>query len=386
MTRKGGRNARAGSGRRPAGLTDAQINSLFDRLDRVTKGEDPRRSFTRWSYRLMNAELSIEHPGGSRTGVPVACRNLSCGGAGVIHSSFVYPGSRCVLQLTTPTGHQNEVHGAVVRCNHVEGIVHELGVKFDEEIEIGAYTGADPIAGAFRHESVDPELLEGCILSIESSELDQRLVSHYLKDTHVRLRTAEEADEAIKLASEGCDAILCDLTIGDTPVGEFISTLRDRGVFTPVVIITVNQGGASQDAAKEAGAVGLLFKPIRREDLIRSLADHLISAGRPPAAQQVTHDQDACVVEAFLEQLSMFVSEFNKARKEQDRERCATLSSNLAAAANQVRLAHIGELASRLANALEDAQDVESQSELIGELEAASDRVLSKQNTQAKSA
>lgn len=60
-----------------------------------------------------------------------------------LHCSFLYPGSIISATLRTRDGEQMSVTGKVVRCEHVSGRVHEVGVKLDQAIDPGAL-GARP--------------------------------------------------------------------------------------------------------------------------------------------------------------------------------------------------------------------------------------------------
>ena len=64
--------------------------------------------------------------------------DLSPNGMAFLHCSFLYPGSTIAATLRTRDGEQMSVTGKVMRCEHVSGRVHEVGVKLDHAIDPAA--------------------------------------------------------------------------------------------------------------------------------------------------------------------------------------------------------------------------------------------------------
>ena len=66
----------------------------------------------------------------------VIARNISSKGLGFLFGQLVDPGNRCTILLETVDGKIESVAGTVVRCCHLEGCVHDVGLMFDEPIEL----------------------------------------------------------------------------------------------------------------------------------------------------------------------------------------------------------------------------------------------------------
>jgi len=66
-------------------------------------------------------------------------RNLSKGGLSFLHGGFVYPGTRCMVQLITTLGASDDVLGTVVSCRYIESMIHEVSIRFDREIDPSVY-------------------------------------------------------------------------------------------------------------------------------------------------------------------------------------------------------------------------------------------------------
>lgn len=66
----------------------------------------------------------------------VRCRNISIGGLGFLHGAYVHPGTRVVLTLVSANKQGYRINGTIIRCRHLTKTVHEVGVAFDETIDL----------------------------------------------------------------------------------------------------------------------------------------------------------------------------------------------------------------------------------------------------------
>ena len=71
-------------------------------------------------------------------------RNLSVLGFAFVHGAFVNSGMRCRLTLPMLGNRWCEVEGTVRRCRHVKGVVHEVSVVFDEDLDLGEIVHLTP--------------------------------------------------------------------------------------------------------------------------------------------------------------------------------------------------------------------------------------------------
>jgi hypothetical protein len=115
-------------------------------------GRCDQRRDPRFPYRLGGSVIiEVVHPGGSRVRYIVRPRNLSRSGLGFLHGNFIYTGTRCVVMLMTQDGAAIPCNARVVRCRHIQGKVHGLGIKFDKPLKnLGDYLdAADPTPTAW---------------------------------------------------------------------------------------------------------------------------------------------------------------------------------------------------------------------------------------------
>ncbi len=128
-------------------LSEADRKEILDKLDQaqeVASDKDHlainRRVDPRYPYRLSDIPIVVQQPGGVITRLKVSPRNLSAGGIAFLHGGYLYAGSHCTIQLSAPKIKPIAVCGEIVNCRHVDGILHEVCVKFDMPIEPGLFT------------------------------------------------------------------------------------------------------------------------------------------------------------------------------------------------------------------------------------------------------
>ena len=94
--------------------------------------------------------VRIQHPGGTATTLSVTARDLSMSGVGFFHTSYIHPGTPAVFIMKRLGGEAVPVPGAIMRCRHVSGRVHEVGAVFDAEVRIEEFceTGRSAPAAA----------------------------------------------------------------------------------------------------------------------------------------------------------------------------------------------------------------------------------------------
>lgn len=127
-------------------LNDSEKKKVVEAIKhRSTHSADRRkRSESRHdASRLPDITVEVRSPSGDVQTHTVPPVDLSPGGMAFLHCSFLYPGSAIAATLRTRDGEQMSVTGKVVRCEHVSGRVHEVGVKLDQAIDPAAL-GARP--------------------------------------------------------------------------------------------------------------------------------------------------------------------------------------------------------------------------------------------------
>lgn len=93
---------------------------------------EPRRACGAYPVALLEIMHPHGYPGRYRTVV----RDISTRGIGLLHGNFVYTGRQCRVTLKGRSGTLVTLAATLVRCQHVEGRVHELGLQFDTPINL----------------------------------------------------------------------------------------------------------------------------------------------------------------------------------------------------------------------------------------------------------
>ncbi|MFT5422996.1 MAG: CheY-like chemotaxis protein [Phycisphaerales bacterium] len=276
------------------GLRDRELTQLLGSLETASKSAPSNpidREFSRWPFPSTSVPVTLIHPGGNEVGLRLACRNLSRGGVGLLHAAFVHPGSRLAIDLPRRTGGEQRIEGTVARCLHREGIIHEVGVQFDEPIAIRDFIRPDLFEGWLSYERIDPSQIEGSLIHVEPEPMDQKIVRHFLRETRVRIRSFATGAEALASARSGTDLILCEQTLNDMSGPEFIRALREQQNQSPVVLTASSPTPEATPEIRFSGANAFLTKPFDSAHLLLAVAEFLVgpaSTSSDPGCLQST--------------------------------------------------------------------------------------------------
>ncbi len=129
-------------------LDDQKWADLTRRVrEAAAQGQNPaeKRHHERKRYeKRIRCILRAQQPGAKEPqNFIVYSRNLSRGGLGFFHGAYVHPRTVCQVILPRPDGKGAVIDARVQWCRHVEQRIHEVGVQFDEPIEIDAFLDGD---------------------------------------------------------------------------------------------------------------------------------------------------------------------------------------------------------------------------------------------------
>jgi CheY-like chemotaxis protein len=222
----------------------------------------------------VTAVVSLREEAGGQRRFAVVARNLSNTGLGLLHGSFIHPGSACAVGLRRLDGGVSVLEGVVRRCVLVECGVYEIGVEFLSRVNAGEYVcfGGDQ---SFRCERVDPGALSATVLHVSDSRIEQRMLAHQYKDSSIDLLHASSLEEACEMMAFGPRLILVDHSVGDWSGVEMVSRLREAGAAVPILLMSAERWEQLREPAAEAGADEVLAKPFSEELLHRATAEYL---------------------------------------------------------------------------------------------------------------
>jgi CheY-like chemotaxis protein len=324
------------------------------------------REYKRWPFDRIPVKMETTHPGGAVTCLPYACRNLSRGGIGLLHSAFVHEGTKCVVILPHPERGEIKIPGKIVRVRHVTGKVHEIGVKFDMPVDVRRVLRLDPSEGGFMLEKVNPEHLKGSLLYIEDSELDRSLVRHFLSESNLDLTPAKTAAEAMeRAAADEPDVILCDLDLPDMNGLELFKKLRAAGISAPFVLISADPTSSTRIGPNDPKPENFLVKPTTKERLLSTLGEILLLEGQRSTSRSAIatsleeSDPLRSQVPSFIGEVARMAELLSKAIETKDAQIARRLAFQIKGSAPTLGFATLGEIASGAYTAVTSSMSVE---------------------------
>ncbi|GAF81553.1 unnamed protein product, partial [marine sediment metagenome] len=281
----------------------------------------------------------------------VRTRNLSRGGMSFLLGGFVHNNTRCTVLLATPHRALDDMCGTVVRCRYIEGNLHEVGVRFDQNIDPAAYCRA---------------AVHARVLLAEDDPAVARLVVFHLEKLNARVDHAENGREAIDKAMQNAyDVILMDM---DMPVIDGFGALRELrgGGYTGMIVAAT---GMTQPGDRErclsAGCDGYIAKPYQR----RELCDLLESLRDEPLFSRFRNDPSMIgIIDAFVVELPAKIRALQEAVVQRDVNRLQHLTRALKGEGSSYGFDVITEAAARIEKALIEGFSLEDVSKDTAEL------------------
>jgi CheY-like chemotaxis protein len=258
-------------------LSDRDRRRLVDSInDRAGGAVSDERRRLRVAIDAAKAIVEVIHPSGARAVHAVVPRNLSRCGFAFILGRFVYSDSPCVVDLPTRDGQSLKIPGKVLRCRHVQGMMHEVSVLFSAPIDLTAFATLT----ADEQQRLEQELWEQqaaarknahaqepCsprALIIAGGQTDRSLFALWMKKLNLDCLEAAGAGEALAALQSGpVNLIVVDLD-SQPPDGKLalISELRHSGFAGPIVALTADEEPAHQVRVLEAGCQAVVYKPL----------------------------------------------------------------------------------------------------------------------------
>lgn len=345
-----------------------KLNALFDEMEQRNPSaqQDPRRSHVRWNYRQLAVRVQVVHRAGSQASFHVACRNLSSGGMSVLHSSFLHTGTRIIVTLTHVSGHSIEVEGTVARCIHIQGVCHEIGIKFSQPVDARNFVKLDLIEDAFVLEKVAPESLEGVVVYIAGTKEDETIMGHFLRDSRVRLRVANSMESALAQLDDQTDLLICDHPVNEQSAADIIEGLRAQGRTHPAIIVAADTSPGARAKFVQAEISTFLPKPLEQNTLMRALAEFMASDKDMGAAfsSLPRNHPNMSKLDGFIKEANAQGVEIEKAIRDNDYPNARKLVGHMLKVAPTMgfhKLAQVAQLADQALNSTMSVEESRSQ-------------------------
>lgn len=351
----GSQNITEGGRPNSLGLGQRELGELLDRLEEPDQhGSDPKRDFVRWPFRQTSVKVQILHAGGTPASITVACRNISRTGMSILHSSYLHTGTKCRVLLPLPGKDDISMDGWITRCTHRSGVVHEIGIRFDRHLDVQLFLNPSPFTDWFSLERVKPEDLTGNIVCVDDSEIDRRIVKHFLRDTKLTCTMASSGAEALVAIDDSVDLALLDFHLGDMTGAELARKLRESGLKTPLIIVTCDTDAATPQTLESGDSSAFLAKPISQELLLRAIAEFLVvrKSDRNRNAANVSNAATPALAEEMLSALGQYAKRLEACVESRDATTARTLCLQVAGTAGAVGFKDVNTLATKASEAL----------------------------------
>lgn len=110
------------------------------------------------------------------------------------------------------------------------------------------------------------------VLLVEDSEELADNLAEVLRDANFETKVVSSAEQALgALASQAFDGIVSDLRLPLKTGVELLACVRERGLATPVILMSAFADDHTRAAAQRLGAVALLDKPFSCAHLVALL-------------------------------------------------------------------------------------------------------------------
>ena len=354
---------------------EQELRALLDELDR-SDGEraGAKRAHARVQFRRAFIPITLTSVDNQRNELVMACRNISSSGMSLLHSSFVYPKTRGRIRLRHRLRGEVELVGTVVRCAHVRGHIHEVGLHFDEPIDVQAFADIDHLAQQYSLERVKPEDLVGRIIVLSDNTVLLRIIQHYLRETTLAVAHADSIDKAISTIDGRSKLILADHDMTGEDVLTLMSKASAKGTDLPVLIMSADMRPATRERFREAGALGFLKKPLEETALLRGLAEFILPGVRHSSAEGRVRSSlpgDSPLrplVETFLEDLRRVGKLLQKALEGDDMEAFIRACNKIQGTAPSLGFESIADLATEALNTVNSTMSLTESREAAGKL------------------
>lgn len=271
--------------RNTLGMDNLVYKQLLKKINQSNQGspntESPLRSHTRLEYHQPYLVIEMETSDRTRREITVATRNISRSGLSVLHSSYAYPGTVVHATLNRINGKPHTISGKIVRCEHLGGVVHEVGINFDSQIIVQEFIRPDIIDCVRTHERIDPAELKGKVLFVGTDKLIIPLAREYLQQTSIQFGFVESAKDAFEKKIDEQDIICVCLDAGDMTGPEFTRALRTKGFQKPVLLAGTCSDESTKNQIRLSTADGLITTPLTEQDFLRAFAEFFFTMWDP---------------------------------------------------------------------------------------------------------
>ncbi|MEM1422686.1 MAG: response regulator [Planctomycetota bacterium] len=340
-----------------------EVQELLQSAGDCATSPSTKRRHTRWAMQHQKAIVTVKEDNSVTRNLLVVPRNLSTGGVSFLHGGFLHIGTHCVVTLRTLKGQAIPAKGTVTRCVLRKGGVHEIGVRFETQVDPRKFFIDSGDAPLFNAESVDIQEFSGTILLVSSSESERLLLSGHLSAPGITTESAVDKDQALLIIEKSDpDITFIDLSLADPSWFETVAQFRDTGYSGALILLSSRVDAESRMSALCAGVTEVIAKPYETITLHRAVAEYLggmcgsLLGMRPLVCDLEPGRVERDVIVSYVDELQDHANVAHHALKDGDRDELRKLFTELESSAPQFGFAPISLLCAELLEKL-DKQD-----------------------------
>ena len=371
MSRMGMNDNLSPHSRNSLGVQGQVYQRLLDKLNDHRASEDdthPERIHSRREYMDPYILMVIENDDTMDRPMTLAARNISRGGIGLLHSNFIYPKTRVSVHLTVNGENPIPVRGVIQRCEHRGGVVHEIGVKFDREINIQQYLRPDISDCLQSFERVDPEKLTGKVLLIGNKYDFSPLSRAMLSETGLAYKFVPDAAGARALEIEDFELLIVLNDLEDCEGTEFIRGLRDQGYRRPIILVGDIKEELALQKVRASGADMLLPWPTTTDSMLCAVAEYLLTEWTAETLAAVRSCMDKQTIDGLRGQLAKLGIQLDQHLRTGDAIRIYGTCGQIRSLSPLLGMKQLRDLTMKVGEDIAEAGNLESQRELIGDI------------------
>ncbi|MHA7812098.1 MAG: PilZ domain-containing protein [Phycisphaerales bacterium] len=326
-----------------------------------------KRTYTRVEFQEPFLEVTLsEKTQNQRKKLIVATRNISVGGISLLHSNFIYPGTRLSSTITKLDGTSHPFTGEVKRCEHRGGVVHEIGVQFDHPIHVQEFVQSDIFERPLSVERVTPEEINGNVLGIGTDLRKHAKPS--IRFTNINDTYINNASELDEQELEKYHMIMVGMDAGEMTGSELTRVLRQRGFMRPILLI----GDATQAVNKQqisySDADLFVPMPIEKDRFLRSLAEYLMQEWSSEQLAHIRTLRTSNNLELLHDQLSTLGDTLQRQCDDQDAVKAYITLASIRNLATLLGIKSLQSTAHKICDEIADSGDIESHKDLLNEV------------------
>ncbi|MEM1354898.1 MAG: response regulator [Planctomycetota bacterium] len=354
-------------------VSDRDRSRLIDQVESASSKtvQDDRRRL-RVSFTQSKAVLSVYTETGAATRFVVMTRNLSRMGVAIVHGRFIFPETKCEVMLQSLDHQWVPVPGVVRSCRHVQGMVHEVAVVFDQAIHLPSFVALSPEQEMLNLEDVTRDMapeeaakvqrMVGRVLVIDAYPVDRKLFTLWLGQSGFKAESAGHSIQAFGMAAkERFDLFLVEMFLGNENGADLITDLRAQMPDVPMLAMSADENEAVKQQAIDAGANDFIVKPFTKEQLIDQCqtivgVDLNDESDLVPIYSNNTDEDLKPLLAEFVLGLSNYISRLREASARNDTNTLKSMARTLKGAGAGYGLQPITDQAGELGQLLEDEQ------------------------------